>query len=111
MVGHPLGLYPIAQCPELAQIFAIQRIRRPDGERNAMHHDGISLGDRVEKIQRPARRAPVVLAYDLEPIDLRPVLDDVRVVHSSKTETDAELGEVESVGHGSQLTAKECWVD
>ena len=52
-----------------------------------MHDYGIPLGDLVEDITRPAARVHEVLGDNLEPIDGRPVLKNVREMNAAQTNT------------------------
>jgi hypothetical protein len=98
----PSAPRPVAQRAELL------RYARSSGSVDPMDSDTPCIDDRIlrrrwrrAKSQRPPRRLHVVLAEDLEPVDLGLGLEDVRVVHGPQAETHAEIGEAEAIGHAS----------
>ena len=48
VVGHPEGVRPARELLELPEVVAVEGVRAPDGERDAVEHDGVALGDLVE---------------------------------------------------------------
>src|SRR5687768_8999868 len=93
MVGNPARLYLACQAPQLRQVLKIERVGAADGERNAVHHDGVALGDLLQDVPRAALGIEKVLRDDLEPIDRGPLLENVPEVHAPQAHAKPELGE------------------
>src|SRR5437773_6724178 len=91
MVGYPAGVRLAGQPLELRQVIEVERISAADGERNAVHHDGISLGDLLQHIAWPSLRVDEVFRDDLEPIDRRPLAQDMREVNAPQANAKAEV--------------------
>ena len=56
-----------------------------------MHHDRISLGDLIEHIARPAAGIHVVFRNDLEPIDIRLMLENMRKMNGAQPNPQPEI--------------------
>jgi hypothetical protein len=97
VIGDPVRAHALAQRLELLQVAAVEGIRAADRHRHAVQHDRIALGHAVEDPERPALRVHEVLGEDLEPVDLRPLLQDVAEVHGPQADADAEVRKVEAV--------------
>ena len=91
VVGDPMGLDLLRQPLELAQILEIERVGGADGERYAVHDDGIALSDLLEHIAGPALRVDVVFADDLEPVHRGLVLQDVVEVDGPQPDAEAQV--------------------
>src|SRR5208282_2029149 len=110
MVGDPCGLEAARQRAQLAKIIPIQRIRRSDRQRHAMHHDRMSVAHRGQNFQRTSALNHEVLRNNLEPIHRRMVFENVRVVGPAKTDSKAEKSKVRPIHLSNQKrTRRASW--
>jgi hypothetical protein len=66
-----------------------------------VHDQGISLGNLLQDVARPATGIHEVLGDNLEPIHSRLVLEDVRKMHGPQAETETKVWVSESLwSHG-----------
>lgn len=84
MIGNPFRVHALRKVFQPAQIVHVEGRRGSDREGHAVHHDGIPLADLVEDAQRLAARDHIVLGYDLEPIDGRRSIQDLRIMLGSE---------------------------
>jgi hypothetical protein len=73
-VQHPHGAHLIGQRFQLAQVVEIQGVGAANRQRNAVHHDRISLGQLVQNVPGSSAGIHEVLKDDLKPIDGRSLL-------------------------------------
>ena len=57
-----------------------------------MHHHAVAFRNLLEDVPRAAARVDEVFGNDLEPVDLRMVLEDVRKVDRAQPDTETEVG-------------------
>src|SRR5271157_4050320 len=69
MVREPGGLGSAYEALQPPQMFAAQRLGRPEVHRNAMLHDAILFEDEIEYSQRAATIDHVVFRNNLEPVN------------------------------------------
>jgi hypothetical protein len=81
--------------------FIVERRVPEQVERDPVHHDRIAGADLREVPGRGGRRIEEVLADDLEEPEVRPVLQDERIVHGPQADTDGVAGQ-----HGDRAFAK-----
>ena len=104
VVGNPAGLDGVGQALELVEVVEVERIGAADRQRDAVHDDGVALGDLFEDVARPAAGVHEVFGDDLEPVHRRVVVEDVRKVDGAQADAEAEVGDVpDAAGSWHQL--------
>ena len=71
VIGDPTRPHGVRQLFELFQVVEVERVGAADRQRDAVHDDGVALGDLLQDVARPAARVHEVLGDDLEPIHCR----------------------------------------
>ncbi len=99
MIGDPFGVHALGKFLQRAEIVHVERRGRGDGERYAVHHDGVALADLVEHVQGLAALDHVVLGDDLEPIDGRVAVKDLLIMLGPEPQAKAEIRRLVA-GHG-----------
>ena len=92
MIGDELGLGALGERLEVAEIVLVERRRRGDRQRHAVHDDRIARADAVQHLERLPAGHHVVLGDDLEPVDRRIAFEDIGVVLRPETQAEAEIG-------------------
>ena len=91
MIRHPVSIHGFGEFLQPAQVVEVERISAADRQRHTVCHDRISLGDLLQHGTGSAVRVHVVFGNDLEPIDVRFLFKDVRVVDGSQTDSQTEI--------------------
>ena len=66
MFGKAFGLIAVAKAPQARKMIAVERLRRADGEADAMQRQRVGLAQKAQLRMRDAARAHVVLGMDFE---------------------------------------------
>ena len=69
---------------QFPQVFHVERICAADRERDAVHDDLIPFGNLIQHVAWATARVHEILRDNLEPIDLRMVLEDVREMNRTQ---------------------------
>ena len=80
VVGDPLRLNAGRQLLEALQVVRVEGVRATDRQRHTVHDQRVVLADRVEVVQRLAALDQIILGEHLEPIDRRPVFENLLIV-------------------------------
>ena len=88
VVRHPTGPRRTRETSNLRQVVEIERIGAADRKRHAVHDDRIALGELLEHVARAAAGIDEVFRDDLEPIDRRPMLQQVAEVGGSQPDAE-----------------------
>src|SRR5262245_20797313 len=64
-----------------------------------MHDDRVALGDLLEDIAGAPLRIDEILGDDLEPVDCRPLAEDVREMDRAEADAETEVGMSETMIH------------
>ena len=99
VIADPRRLRALGQALEFAEVVAVRARGVAEVHRDPVLDHAVLLEDLVEDVERAARIEHVVFGNDLEPIDERLFLQDVRVMGDAQAEADAVFGVgVEAVG-------------
>jgi len=107
VIRDPAGFRPLREIGQLSQIVEIERIGTADRQRDSVHHDGITLGYLLQDVSRPPLRIEKVFGDDFEPIDRRPLRQNVPEVSAPQSDAQAEVRIAEAGSeHGAQRAQK-----
>src|SRR5262245_12891556 len=68
-----------------------------------MHHDRIPFGDLLQHVARPSCGVEKILRDDLEPVDGRPLAQDMRKMDAPQTYAEAKMADVAFQGRAFRV--------
>jgi hypothetical protein len=92
VVGDPVRAHVFRELLELPKVLEVERIGAADGHRDPMHNDGVAFRDLIQHVARSTARIQKVLGDELEPVDVRLLLEDVAEMRSPKANPETEVG-------------------
>jgi len=94
MIGDPGRLEAPRDLRKLFQIHNIERVRRANRKRHTMHHDRILSPHTLQDFEGSATFNHEVLRDDLEPVQPRTILQDMRIMGTAQANAEAERCEI-----------------
>ncbi|MNN43726.1 hypothetical protein D3C81_1579770 [compost metagenome] len=83
VIRNPCRSDAFGQLFELFEVVRIEGMRPADGQRYAVHHQRIALGEGIEVIQSLAALHHEVFRDHFEPVDIRRLLKDLLIISTA----------------------------
>ena len=98
-----MGLRPVGQRLQLAQVLEVQGIGAADRHRNAVEGHRVALRHLVQDVEGTAARVHEVFGEHLEPVHFRALAQDRPEVDGAQADADPQVRKSPAVAHGQGM--------